>query len=236
MGSIAAHEFQGPEALEHARGLQEHPPISSTSSAASALVAPPSAPIKVALDEVKSIKECHEMGQTLGITLWNTPYEAALDPENERFKMYNQLDLLDDGTLILTEIKPGKKFTRTLQIDPEKIKLEKSKVVPAIREHIKQSGFEWDKKPEGYLRADVSIDEYRTLTQNYDATTDKEKVEALMDPEGSKRGGAVFAFDREVTLHPDDPQIIFRLRGKHTAPAEEAGAYGIDDILEVIRK
>lgn len=207
------------------------------------LAGPHSIETRTISDEEKKIREIHEMGQNLGIVLWHTPYEAALDPENERFQMYNQIALLDDGTLLLTEIKPGKEFVRTIQVDPERLqsrdphaKMEGSELVRAIRGHIQQAGFQWNNKPEWYLRSGVTIEEYRALTENYDATTDKEKIEALMDPTWSKRWGAVYAFDREVVLLPDDPRIIFRLRGKHTAPTNKSGAYGIDDILEIIRK
>ncbi len=112
------------------------------------LVGPHSIETREISQEEKKIRELHEMGQALDIILWDTGHEAALNPEHERFQMYNQLSLLDDGTLILTEIKPGAEFTRTLQIDPERILLQKSELVAAIRGHIKQAGFEWNKKPE----------------------------------------------------------------------------------------
>lgn len=49
--------------------------------------------------------------------LWHTDYESAMNPEHSRFQMYNQLVLLDNGELILTEIKPGANFSHTLQIN-----------------------------------------------------------------------------------------------------------------------
>lgn len=124
-------------------------PTTSTSAAVTrTLVGPHSIETREISQEEKKIRELHEMGQALDIILWDTGHEAALNPEHERFQMYNQLSLLDDGTLILTEIKPGAEFTRTLQIDPERILLQKSELVAAIRGHIKQAGFEWNKKPE----------------------------------------------------------------------------------------
>lgn len=62
--------------------------------------------------------------------------------------MYNQLVLCDNGDLILTEIKPGAKFTHTLQVDPQRKHMEGSELVRAIRGYIEQNGFKWKTKPE----------------------------------------------------------------------------------------
>lgn len=99
--------------------------------------------------EEKKIKELHEFGTNLGILLWHTDYTSALDPSHERFQMYNQVVLLDDGTLMLAEIKPGCIFQRTLQIDSARPANEISHLVQAIRTHLRTAGeLEWIKKPE----------------------------------------------------------------------------------------
>lgn len=49
---------------------------------------------------------------------------------------------------------------------------------------------------------------------------DKETLEAMMDAEGKTRGGAVYAFDREAQLLPDD-SLRIRLQGSHRAPVDK---------------
>jgi len=42
----------------------------------------------------------------------------------------------------------------------------------------------------------------------------------MMDPDGGKRGGAVYAFDREAQLLSDD-SLRIRLQGSHRAPVDK---------------
>ena len=216
------HHYQVPEALAHARMIWKHNELI-------ALLESTELGLPVALLEETAIQRVHEAGERGWTTLWHTDYNHALDEWHERFQQYNRLDLYDDGRMVITEIKPGEIFSDTVYIEPGK--------VAEVREYIKAQGFNWIPKPQWYLKEGIDMAAYRKVTSSYDPAIDDEILKAMMDdsPDTKKRGGAVYAFDREAQLLPDNTLRI-RLQGSHRAPVDKTWAYKIDDIPSIIRK